>query len=174
VPGFVCPNSYSAAASLPNLLYRHVPHNPSLAALRSLGPSSGVSPTPLSPRDLYPRLVDKRHSRRPPNLVLRLAGGDEFPMNSRECVLRMCPKRDSRSVWTVNLVGLQRGDRPKKTRFGGSQDSIVSRSGTFRTVSLGSTLAIWPRNTLHQLSLLRRPLGLFAGRRGRPTRKKSP
>src|ERR671921_71558 len=37
-----------------------------------------------------------------------------------------------------------------------------------------STLAIWPRNTPHWLGLLQRPLRLFSGRCGRPTRKKSP
>src|SRR5829696_1497280 len=47
-------------------------------------------------------------------------------------------------------------------------------SNPFRTVSLGSTLAIWPYDTPHKVGILRRPLGLFAGRSGRPTRKKSP
>src|SRR5215208_1037285 len=44
----------------------------------------------------------------------------------------------------------------------------------FQTVSLGSTLAIWPYETPHRVGILQRPLGLFAGRSGRPTRKKSP
>jgi hypothetical protein len=37
-----------------------------------------------------------------------------------------------------------------------------------------STLAIWPRSKPYRLGALLRPLGLFAGRSGRPTRKKSP
>jgi len=40
--------------------------------------------------------------------------------------------------------------------------------------ALSSTLAIWPYDTPHKVGILRRPLGLFAGRSGRPTRKKSP
>jgi hypothetical protein len=44
----------------------------------------------------------------------------------------------------------------------------------YQTVSLSSTLAIWPRKTPHRLSVLRRPLGLFASRSAPTTRKKSP
>ena len=39
---------------------------------------------------------------------------------------------------------------------------------------LNSTLAIWPCDTPHRLATLQRSLRLFAGRSGRPTRKKSP
>src|SRR5215204_3494128 len=37
-----------------------------------------------------------------------------------------------------------------------------------------STLAIWPCKTPHRLSVLRRPLGLFASRSAATTRKNSP
>src|SRR5215208_4117897 len=46
--------------------------------------------------------------------------------------------------------------------------------GTFQTVSLGSTLAIWSRITSHRLGSLQRPLGLFVGWSLRATRKKCP
>jgi hypothetical protein len=55
--------------------------------------------------------------------------------------------------------------------------SSESRSGPFRnyqTVSPRSTLAIWPYDTPHKVGILRRPLGLFAGRSSTATRKKSP
>jgi hypothetical protein len=38
---------------------------------------------------------------------------------------------------------------------------------------LSSTLAIWPYDAPHRVGITRRPLGLFAYRGGRPTRKKS-
>jgi hypothetical protein len=37
-----------------------------------------------------------------------------------------------------------------------------------------STLAIWPRSKPYRLDALPRPSGIFAGRSGTPTRKKSP
>ena len=54
----------------------------------------------------------------------------------------------------------------QKEPFGSLLGYAASASETFQTVSLGSTLAIWPCDTPHGLVILQRPLRLSAGRSG--------
>ena len=55
----------------------------------------------------------------------------------------------------------------------GETQAIKYPPAIFQTVSLRSTLAIWPYDAPHRVGITRSPLGLFACRGGRPTRKKS-
>jgi hypothetical protein len=75
---------------------------------------------------------------------------------------------------SMDLASMRRKKWAERPLFGVLLDHAAGAFGTFRTVSLGWTLANWPCNTPHRLGLLRAPLGLFASHSPTTTRKKSP
>jgi hypothetical protein len=62
----------------------------------------------------------------------------------------------------------------RKVRFLAVHEPRCGWVETFQTVSLGSTLAIWPGSHPPRLGALLKPLGLYTARLGRSTRIKSP